>query len=238
MCAAVALANIDIFEREDILGRVLEHEDRCCAAMLDVAARHADRGRRARRRVLLRGRAGQGPGHQGALQRPRVERLIRGFVGPELFSRGLICPRRRPLRPRDPAGAAADRGSGAVRRRSRTCCGPCWPRRARGWACHEDRCPDGDQDRRVPRGADAGRACASWSSAVTRWSCRAAPATARHRRRRLRLPGRGDRARRRGGVRRGRADGQGQGAAARRGRPARAAPRRCSPTCTWRPTPT
>ena len=46
-----------------------------------------------------------------------------------------------------------------------------------------------------------------------------------------------DPARRRRGVRRGRHDRQGQGAAARGGRAGSSRATRCSPTCTWRPTP-
>ena len=56
-------------------------------------------------------------------------------------------------------------------------------------------------------------------------------------RRAVRRAGRPDRARRRGGVRRGRAGAEGQGAPARRGASCCARARRCSPTCTWRPSP-
>ena len=54
---------------------------------------------------------------------------------------------------------------------------------------------------------------------------------------RLRGPGRADPARRRGGVRRGGHDRQGQGAAAGGGRRCSSRATRCSPTCTWRPIP-
>ncbi len=43
------------------------------------------------------------------------ETLLRGFLSGELYRRGPDLPRRRPRRPRDPAVAAADRGTGAVR---------------------------------------------------------------------------------------------------------------------------
>ena len=61
-------------------------------AMLECAARPADRGRRARRRLLPGDRARQG---QGARRRPSTpsesEQLLRGFLSGELYRRGLIC---------------------------------------------------------------------------------------------------------------------------------------------------
>ena len=59
MSSAVALANIEIFEREDLCGHVLKNEP-AFRSMLDGPARPPDRRRRARRRLLPCDRAGQG----------------------------------------------------------------------------------------------------------------------------------------------------------------------------------
>ena len=74
-----------------------------------VAARHPDRRRRARRRLLPRDRARQGPRDEGDVRRRRVRdaaaRLpLRRAVPPR-----ADLPRRRPRRPGHPALAAADR---------------------------------------------------------------------------------------------------------------------------------
>ena len=71
VAAAAAMANIDVFEREDLCGNVLAKEDEF-RGLLDGLKRHPDRRRRARRRLLPRDRAGQGPGHQGGVQRRGV----------------------------------------------------------------------------------------------------------------------------------------------------------------------
>ena len=85
-------------------------------AMLDVAARHPDRRRRARRGLLPRDRARQGPRDEGVLQPTRSpSTLLRGFLSAELFQPRADLPRRRPRRPGRPALAAADRRPGAVR---------------------------------------------------------------------------------------------------------------------------
>ena len=70
--AAVALANLDIFEREDLCGHVREKEGEF-REMLDRLARGpADRRRRARRGLLPRARAGEGQGDEGDLRRRGV----------------------------------------------------------------------------------------------------------------------------------------------------------------------
>ncbi len=90
VAAAVALANIDVIERDDLCGRVRTHEG-ALRAMLDglrdipivgdvrgagyFHAIELVRDRDARERFA---------GDEGA-------RLLRGFVAPELFRRGLIC---------------------------------------------------------------------------------------------------------------------------------------------------
>ncbi len=68
VAAAVAMANLDLFEREDLCGHVLRKQGEL-RDMLDSAARYPDRRRRARRRVLPRDRAGQGPRDQGGVHR-------------------------------------------------------------------------------------------------------------------------------------------------------------------------
>jgi adenosylmethionine-8-amino-7-oxononanoate aminotransferase len=65
-CSAIALANIDVFENEGILDNVRANEARSAHAR--IAARHPDRRRRARRRLLPGDRAGQGQGHEGVVQ--------------------------------------------------------------------------------------------------------------------------------------------------------------------------
>ncbi len=69
--SAVALANLDIFEREGINDHVKQSAP-AFRATLEKLLRPADRRRRARRGLLLRHRAGQGQGHQGDLQRRGV----------------------------------------------------------------------------------------------------------------------------------------------------------------------
>ena len=68
--SAVALANLDLIEREGLLEHVRENEG-AFRATLEQAARSPDRRRRARRRLLLRHRARQGQGDEGDVQRRR-----------------------------------------------------------------------------------------------------------------------------------------------------------------------
>ena len=91
VAAAVALANLDIFEREDLCGHVREHEARV-PRDARRPARPADRRRRARRRLLPRDRARQGQGDEGDASTTRSPSdLLRGFLSGELYRRGLIC---------------------------------------------------------------------------------------------------------------------------------------------------
>ena len=71
VAAAVALANLDIFEREDLRGHVLRQRGRVPRDAREPA-RHPDRRRRPRRRLLPGDRARQGPGDQGDLHRRGV----------------------------------------------------------------------------------------------------------------------------------------------------------------------
>ena len=114
MAAAVAMANLDIFEREDLCGHVRAKEGEFRGDARGPA-RPADRRRRARRRLLPGDRARQGPGHEGVVQRRRVgDAPARLPVGRAVRARPDL-PRRRPRRPGDPALAAADRGHARVR---------------------------------------------------------------------------------------------------------------------------
>jgi len=90
VAAAVALANLDIFEREDINGHVLEHEP-AFRAMLEGL-----------RDIPIVGDVrGAGYFHAIELVKDREtkqtfddqesEELLRGFLSGELFRRGLIC---------------------------------------------------------------------------------------------------------------------------------------------------
>ena len=90
VAAAVALANIDIIEREDLCGRVLAHEA-AFRAMLEGL-----------RDIPIVGDV-RGAGYFQAIElvkdratlerfsRAEAEALLRGFLAPELYRRGLIC---------------------------------------------------------------------------------------------------------------------------------------------------
>ena len=112
--AAVALANLDIFERERPQ-RPRQADGPGVPRDAGEAAGPADRRRCPRRRLLLRHRAGQGQGHQGDVRRPPkrmaaaklpVHRAVRG---------GHLLPRRRPRRLGGAARAAADQRPGGIR---------------------------------------------------------------------------------------------------------------------------
>ncbi len=88
--AAVAMANLDIFEREGLNDHVRRNAP-ALSRHAGEAARPADRRRRPRRGLLLRHRARQGQGHQGDLQRRRApSRCCAGSVR-ALFEHGLYC---------------------------------------------------------------------------------------------------------------------------------------------------
>ena len=113
--AAVAMANLDIFEREGLNEHVLAERGR---VPLDAgeAARPADRRRRPRRRLLLRHRAGQGQGDEGDVRRRRVRAAAARLPVQGAVRRRPLLPRRRPRRPGRAARAAADRRPARVRR--------------------------------------------------------------------------------------------------------------------------
>ncbi len=112
--AAVALANLDIFEEEDLLGNVRKNED---ALPRDPGEAHrpADRRRDPGRRLLLRHRARQGQGHEGDLRRRRVRAAAARLPVARAVRRRPGLPGRRPRRPGHPARPAADLHAGALR---------------------------------------------------------------------------------------------------------------------------
>ena len=112
---AVALANLDVFEKEDLLGNVRAHEG-AVPRHPGEAERPADRRRHPRRRLLLRHRAGQGQGHPGDVQRRRVRAAAARLPVARAVRRRADLPGRRPRRPGHPALPAADLRPGALRR--------------------------------------------------------------------------------------------------------------------------
>ncbi len=125
--AAVALANLDLFEREGLNQHVRDNEA-AFRGHAREAARPADRRRRARRRVLLRHRAGEGQGHQGDVRRRRVRAPAARVPVQGALRRGPVLPRRRPRRPGHPARAAADRRARPSSTRSSRSCARSSPR--------------------------------------------------------------------------------------------------------------
>ena len=112
--AAVALANIDVFEKEGLLENVRQNE----AAFSGVARdppRPAHRGGRPGSGLLLRHRVGQGQGHQGDLQRRRVRAAAPGLPLRRPVRSRPDLPGRRPGRPGGPAGSSAHLRAGGVR---------------------------------------------------------------------------------------------------------------------------
>ena len=79
--AAVALANIDVFEKEGLLENVREQRGRV-QGVPRHPPRPAHRGRRPGRGLLLRDRAGQGQGHPRDLRRRRGRAPARGASCP------------------------------------------------------------------------------------------------------------------------------------------------------------
>ena len=80
------------------------------------------------------------PGDQGALHAEETEWLLRGFLSPELFSRGLICradDRGDPVVQLSPPLIAGPR---AVRGDRTPCCGRCSRRRRSGCRRGARRC--------------------------------------------------------------------------------------------------
>ncbi len=110
VAAAVALANLDVFEREDLCGRVLEHEGEFRSMMESLQD------------IPIVGHVrGDGYFHSIELVKDRdskasfaseeAESLLRGFLSGELYRRGLIC-------------RADDRGDPVIQLAPPLICGP------------------------------------------------------------------------------------------------------------------
>ena len=116
--SAIALKNIEIMKRERIVERVLENEGAFRATLEQLLE------------LPIVGDV-RGTGYFYAIELVKdketretfsdeeCETLLRGFLSPALFERGLDLPRRRPRRPGDPDLAAARRRPGRVRRDGR-----------------------------------------------------------------------------------------------------------------------
>ena len=86
--AAVAMANLDVFEREDLCGHVLAKSR--FPLMLDSCTRTCRSCATCAARLLPGARAGQGQGpNESFIDLKRG--LLRGFMSGELFKHGLIC---------------------------------------------------------------------------------------------------------------------------------------------------
>ena len=87
--AAIALKNIEIMQRDGIVehvaarGRASAPRSSSCLSCRSSATCAA--------RLLLRDRARQGPETRAGFSDDECEELLRGFVSPQLFERGLIC---------------------------------------------------------------------------------------------------------------------------------------------------
>ena len=127
VAAAVALKNLEIMEREDVLGNVQRNEGYFHDQLVGLMDRHE----------IIGDVRGAGYFKSIELVKDKDTRetftceecnvLLRGFLSPALFKRGPDLPRRRPRRPGDPALAAADLHARAHRRgdrRSSTTCSP------------------------------------------------------------------------------------------------------------------
>ena len=249
---AVALANLDIFEREDLLGHVHPNEPVFRATLeqlLDLPIVGDVRGAGYFWGIeLVKDKA-----TKETFNAEESERLLRGFLSQALFDAGLYC-------------RADDRGDPVIQLAPPLICGPkefdeiesilrsvlteawarldpCPVRHARrtiispkGIHRHEDRRARRGQEQRVPRRRHpGGRARAGPPRPRGPRRARRGPRLAHHGRGLPRRRGEDPRHRRRG-VGRGRHGPQGQGAD-RRGVPPPAARTRCSsPTCTSPPT--
>ena len=120
---AVALANLEVFAREDLTGHVRANED-AFRSTLEKLYRPADRRRRPRGRLLLRHRTGQGQGDPGDLRRGRVGAAAARLPVAALFDAGLYCRADDRGDPVDPARPAADRRAGSSSTRWSRSCAP------------------------------------------------------------------------------------------------------------------
>ena len=123
MCA-IALANIEIMKRERIVEGVLERED-AFRSDARAAARPPDRRRRARRGLLLLGRAREGQGDARLVRRRRVRMAAARLSLAAAARVRADLSAGRPRRSRDPALAAARRRAARVRRDRRVSSATC-----------------------------------------------------------------------------------------------------------------
>ena len=86
---AVALANIDVFEKEHLLEHVQRNERSSVPPW--TRFRPAHRRGRPRRRLLLRHRTGKDKDTRETFDEDECERLLRGFLSGALYEAGLIC---------------------------------------------------------------------------------------------------------------------------------------------------
>ena len=117
VAAAVAMANLDIFEREGLNEHVREKEGELRSmleSLSDIPIVGDVRGAGFFQAIeLVKDRE-----TKPHFTDEESEDLLRGFLSGELYRRGPDLPRRRPRRPRDPARPAADRRHASSSRRS------------------------------------------------------------------------------------------------------------------------
>ena len=160
VAAAAALANLDIFEREDLCGHVREKEGEFRAqldSLRDLPIVGDVRGAG----FFYAHRAGQGQGDQGGLQRRGVGDAAARLPVRRALRERPDLPRRRPRRPGDPAVAAAGGRHRAVRGDRRASCAGSSPRPPRRWARPRAQGAAGGKDAHAPHprrrdGAGAG----------------------------------------------------------------------------------
>ena len=87
--AAVALKNIEIMRRSASSARARARAELPRHAR--AAAGPADRGRRARLRILLCIELVKDRETRASFSEEECDELLRGFVSPQLFERGLLC---------------------------------------------------------------------------------------------------------------------------------------------------
>ena len=163
VAAAVALANLDIFEREDLCEHVLDNEGELPRARSRACATSRSSATCAAPATSTRSSSSRTATPRRRFNAEESEDLLRGFLSGELYRQRADLPRRRPRRPGRAAVAAADRRTASSSTRSRRSCG----RRCLGEACATalvgERQGDGHAERPEParRGrarADRGRA--------------------------------------------------------------------------------